>query len=93
MLIQLKKFGTTLTSRPSGKEAYAAFQPTLRELKKGEHIDVDFEGVIVLGPSWADEFITPILDQYKDRVSLLNTENPSATATLELLDNVRAGKL
>lgn len=85
MLIQLKKFGTTLTSRPSGKEAYSAFLPTLNELKKSEHIDIDFEGVIVLGPSWADEFLTPVIDRYKNDVSLLNTDNPSVKATLELL--------
>jgi len=89
MLIQLKKFGTTLSSRPAGKEAYLAFSPTLREIKEGEHVDIDFEGVIVLGPSWADEFLTPIVDQYKDKVSLLNADNPSVKATLELLGQIR----
>jgi len=91
MLIQLKKFGTTLSSRPTGKEAFAAFQPSLRELKEGEAIEIDFEGVIVFGPSWADEFLTPILDQYKDKVSLSHTENPSVQATLDLLGQIRAG--
>lgn len=92
MLIQLKKFGTTLTSRPAGKEAFAAFQPSLKEIPEGDPVDIDFEGVIVLGPSWADEFISPILDRYKDKVALLNTENPSVKATLELLRNIRSGK-
>ncbi|MFA5855165.1 MAG: DUF4325 domain-containing protein [Candidatus Gracilibacteria bacterium] len=85
MLIQVKKFGTTLSSRPMGKEAYAAFLPVLREIGKEEKVDIDFDGVIVMGPSWADEFLTPILRQYGDRVSLLNTKNPSVKATLELL--------
>lgn len=93
MLIQLKKFGTTLTSRPAGKEAFAAFQPTLKELKQEEAVDIDFEGVIVLGPSWADEFLTPIIDRYKDKVGLLNTDNPSVKATLELLEKIREGQL
>lgn len=93
MLIQLKKFGTTLTSRPAGKEAFFAFQPTLKEVREDEHIDIDFEGVIVLGPSWADEFLTPILNQYKERVGLRNTENPSVKATLELLDKIRRGQI
>jgi hypothetical protein len=88
MLIQLKKFGTTLTSRPAGKEAFAAFQPSLREIQAGEKVDIDFEGVIVLGPSWADEFLTPIMEEYKGRLSLLNTENPSVQATLELLNEI-----
>lgn len=93
MLIQLKKFGTTLTSRPTGKEAFSAFQPTLKEMGVGEQIDIDFEGVLVLGPSWADEFLTPLLDQYKNRVNLLNTNNPSVMATLELLGKIRRGSL
>lgn len=92
MLIQLKKFGTTLSSRPSGKEAFLAFKPTLNELKKGEQIDIDFEGVIVLGPSWADEFLTPIFEQYKNNINLLNTDNPSVKATLDMLNDIRATK-
>ena len=42
MIIQLKKFGTTLVSRPSGKEAWLAFQPTLNEFPLGEEIIVYF---------------------------------------------------
>lgn len=89
MKIIMKKFGTTLTSRPAGKEAFLAFQPTLKEMKKGETIEVDFEDVLVLGPSWADEFITPLLERYKDKVVLVNTKNPSVKATLELLQSIR----
>lgn len=88
MRIELKKFGTTLTSRPAGKEAYSAFLPTLNEVKENEKIEIDFEGVIVLGPSWADEFITPVMERYKE-VRLLNTENASVKATLELLAKIR----
>ena len=85
----MTKFGTTLTSRPAGKEAFLAFQPTLKEMSGGETIEVDFGDVLVLGPSWADEFITPLLEHYKDKVILLNTENPSVKATLELLQSIR----
>ena len=91
MLIQLKKFGTSLSSRPSGKEAFSAFQPTLKEIRDDENIDIDFEGVLVLGPSWADEFLTPIFDKYKKRVTLHNTNNPSVKVTLELLKKIRGG--
>lgn len=89
MLIQIKKFGTTLSSRPTGKEAFAAFQPTLKEVKQDEFLDIDFAGVIVLGPSWADEFLTPIFEKHKNKINLLNTENPSVKATLELLEQIR----
>jgi hypothetical protein len=85
MIIQLNKFGTTLVSRPSGKEAWLAFQPTLSEIPENEEIIVDFEGVIVLTPSWADEFLSPLYSKFKDNVKLRNTENPSITATLAIL--------
>jgi len=85
MLIKLNKFGTTLVSRPAGKEAYLAFQPTLRECKNNEAIEVDFEGVEVLTPSWADEFLTPLFNSYKNGVSLKNTNNPSVIESLKIL--------
>lgn len=85
MTIQLKKFGNTLVSRPSGKEAWLAFQPVLNEASKNEEIVVDFAEVVVLTPSWADEFLTPLKKQFNDRVKLQNIDNPSVTATLAIL--------
>jgi len=85
MIIQLKKFGTTLVSRPSGKEAWLAFQPVLNEVSGGEKIVVDFADVVVLTPSWADEFLTPLYQQFEGRVKLHNLDNPSVAATLSIL--------
>ena len=85
MIIQLKKFGTTLISRPSGKEALLAYSHTLDEVNQKEEIVIDFTGVIVLTPSWADEFLTPICQRFKKRVSLKNINNPSVKATLSTL--------
>lgn len=85
MIIELKKFGTTLVSRPSGKEAWLAFQSSLDGVKENEEVIVDFEGVVVLTPSWADEFLTPLLARFRGRVELLNTENASIKATMEIL--------
>ena len=93
MRIDLKKFGTTLVSRPSGKEAFLAFQPILKDVKTDESIEIDFDGVIVLSPSWADEFITPLQEKYKNRVIFKNTENPSVKATLEMLEELRKKNL
>jgi len=84
MKIDIKKFGTTLISRPAGKEAWLAFQPTLNEIKSDETIIVDFDGVVVLTPSWADEFLTPLRQKFKE-VELINTNNPSVKATLAIL--------
>ena len=86
MIIQLKKFGTTLVSRPSGKEAWLAFQPTLNQISGDEEIVVDFAHVAVLTPSWADEFLTPLRNRFGELVTLRNTDNVSVTATLEILE-------
>lgn len=86
MTIQLKKFGETLVSRPAGKEAWLAFQPILKQVSPDEKIIVDFEGVVVLTPSWADEFLTPLKKEFKEQVELQHITNPSVTATLAILN-------
>lgn len=85
MIINVNKFGTILVSRPAGKEAYLAFTPTLRECKSNEKIEVDFDGVEVLTPSWADEFLSPLFKYHKNKVSLKNTNNPSVVESLKIL--------
>ena len=85
MKIDLSKFGTTLVSRPSGKEAFLALKSFLTNLKTNEKIEIDFSKVIVFTPSWADEFITPLIKTYGEKVVLLNTENLSVQATLKIL--------
>ena len=85
MIIEVKKFGTTLVSRPSGKEAWLAFQPVLSTVPEHEEIIVDFADVGVLTPSWADEFLTPLRSRFGKRVTLVNTDNASVKATLAIL--------
>jgi len=85
MHILVKKFGTTLVSRPSGKEAHLAFRPTLQNFSSDEDMIVDFNNVITLTPSWADEFLTPLMQEYGKRVKLVNINNPSVVETLKIL--------
>lgn len=88
MKIELEKFGTILTSRQDGREALAAINTQLQNCAPNEKIEIDFTGVITFTPSWADEFITKIVDQFGKRVVLKHTGNPSVRATLELLEKV-----
>ena len=85
MVIQLKKFGLVLNSRPSGKEAYMAYGPTLSQWDRDESIIVDFDGVEVLSPSWADEFLSPLFEKYGENVKFKNQSNASVQATLKVL--------
>lgn len=86
MVIELKKFGTTLLSRQTGREAFSALQPLLKDLKENENLEIDFDGVLTFSPSWGDEFLTPLLNTYGERLILKNTVNPSVQATLEILE-------
>lgn len=85
MKIEIKKFGDKLVSRPSGREAFLALESyNLKDLSEDEIIEINFEGVKALTPSWADEVITPLAKKFKN-VKLLNTENATVKATLKTL--------
>lgn len=85
MRLQLEKFGKTLISRELGSEAFKAFQPALREFSKDEDLEIDFSGVLTLSPSWADEFLSPLLNLIGDRLALLPSDNLSVQATIRIL--------
>ena len=92
MIIKLNKFGTTLTSRQSGKEAFAAFLPTLKKISDNEKIIINFAGVDIFSPSWGDEFFTPLLEEYKNRVSLIKSSNLSVIETIKMLEQIYSYK-
>lgn len=88
MKIYLQKFGTTLVSRQTGREAFVAFQAQLSEMKSDEVLELNFEGVVTFSPSWGDEFLSPLVKKYGNKLVLFNTQNPSVKATLELLEKI-----
>lgn len=84
MRIELKKFGKVLTSRPAGKEAFAAIHPILDP--EADVVEIDFSEIISLAPSWADEFFTALKGMYKNRLKYLPTHNSSVIETLKILE-------
>ncbi len=93
MLIELKKFGITLTSRDDGREALAAFKPSLNNLGSDEEIEISFDCVNTLSPSWADEFIVGLNRLFPSRLKLRPSDNLSVKATLNLLEKIHQIKL
>lgn len=86
MKIELKKFGNILSSRPAGRDAWLSAQAYLLSgVKMNEKIEVDFTGVAVLSPSWADEFLTPLKKTYPNQVVFLTSNNSSVKASLEMI--------
>jgi len=92
MTIYLKKFGTLLSGRMLGKEAFSAYLPSLKDVKSNEEVEVNFEGVDVFSPSWGDEFLSSLIEKFGDRVVLKNTKNPSVKTTLEFLEKINKVK-
>ncbi len=88
----MTKFGSVFTSRQAGKEAYAAFLPTLARVSDAEDVLVDFDGVSTFSPSWGDEFLTPLQRTFGDRVTLKNVSNPSVSLTITTLERINGSK-
>ena len=88
MVIKAVNFGEVLISRPAGREAFMAAQAYVfpKDGIADNQVTLDFEGVKVLAPSWADEFITGIKNNYTKKISYLNTANPSVAQTLKTLE-------
>ncbi len=90
MLIAMKKFGDVLTSRSDGREALMAIHALLPshvpdDLDQSEDIVLDFEGISVLAPSFADEFVTTLVLLYPKKIHFRNTGNITVQKTLSFL--------
>ncbi len=91
MKIKVKQYGEILISRPAGREAALAMKARL-EPAAGERIELDFEGVISVGPSWLDEVLTALRRDYgRARVVCLPTKNPSVIESMKVIDAPKDG--
>ncbi len=87
MRIKLKRYGAVLSSRPAGREAALAMKAYQRPGAR-EKIELDFEGVLSVGPSWLDEVLTALRREYgADRVVCLPSKNPSVIESLKALES------
>ena len=86
MRIALRQYGVILTSRPAGKEAALAMHAAPKPAA-GEIIELDFDGVIAVGPSWLDEVLSALRQDYgPERVVCLPTKNASVIESLKVID-------
>ena len=85
MKIDIKKFGTHLLSRPEGRDASLVIRNQfLDKVKSDELIELDFNGVKVLTPSWLDEILQEIYKSMNPKnVTFKNTQNSSVKASIE----------
>ena len=90
MKVEVKKFGEILTSRSAGREAglvmKAYFKPG-----PDDQINLDFSGVLAIGPGWLDEVLQFLRSEYgKERVICLPSDNASVVESLRVLENQSA---
>jgi hypothetical protein len=70
-----------LMTRPTGKEALTAFEPTLRKSKNKKDVVIDF-----------DSILAPLLNRYQKRLKLIKTDNGSVIKTIKMLKEVHIVK-
>ena len=86
MLVNMINFGDILMSRPLGREAFLLAKAyVFKGIKESDEIILDFDGIKVLAPSWADEFISGLKSEYSNIIQYINTENPSVKASLKTI--------
>ena len=86
MRIDVSKFGKTLISRPAGRDAFLSARAYNVPKDGNEMIELDFSNVLVLTPSWADEFVRGLKDEFgTSRIQVLEGTNLSVKTTFETL--------
>ncbi len=86
MKIKLVKFGEILTSREAGREAALAIR-AYQKPSRDESIELDFDGVLAVGPSWLGEVLTSLNAEYgQARVVCLPSDNKSVIESLNILN-------
>ena len=86
MRIDISKFGTTLISRPAGREAFLAARAYVIPKNSQETMELDFSQVKVLTPSWAEEFVQGLEREFgASRVTVIEGNNLSVKTTFETL--------
>jgi hypothetical protein len=86
MKIKLVKFGEILTSREAGREAALAIKAYQKPFRD-ESIELDFDGVLAVGPSWLGEVLKSLNAEYgKARVICLPSNNRSVIESLNILN-------
>ena len=87
MLLEMKKFGNILNSRPAGMEAVLRAKQIINGSDVSDPIILDFAGVEVLTPSFADEFVSGIKNNYQNRKIIIQgyTNNLVLKETLSAL--------
>jgi STAS-like domain of unknown function (DUF4325) len=90
MIIPVNKFGDILVSRPAGREHALIMRSSFRPATKDEPVELDFAGVRVVAPSWLDEVLRSLREEYGARVRCVPAPNASLVQSLKSLEELPA---
>lgn len=77
MIIEFKRYGNSLVSRDLAKKIVASFDIS------DEQIDLDFEGVETITPSFSHEMLSAILE-FKEKPKKVNFLHTNSSVELQL---------
>lgn len=85
----LKSFGIYLNGREEGSAAFKILEQELLSLPEKEQLFFDFSDVIVLAPSWCDEFFAEAELRYPKRVIIDETIHAGLKKSFDVVAEAR----
>ena len=87
------KFGTLVKGRPTGREAALRIVQIINGSAGQEDIVLNFAGVEILTPSFADEILHTLWNKYGvERVKIENTTTSTVADSIRAIENEPAHK-
>ena len=81
------KFGKLLNSRPAGREAGLRIVQIVNGSGEKEDVVLDFSGVEILTPSFADELLHLLREKYsRERVRIENIQTSTVADSLKAIE-------
>lgn len=87
MILEIKKFGEVLSSRSAGREAALVTLSYFTKNKKDQNLEIDFNEVLVMTPSWLSEFVQTLQEKSELKIIFLKSENPSVVSSIEVIQD------
>ena len=87
MILQLNKFGDSLSSRPAGREAALVCLAYEKQLRTETVIELDFSNVFIMTPSWLSEFVQTLQENGIEKITYLPSDNPSVLSSIQFIED------
>ena len=86
----MQKFGVLLNSRPAAREASLRLIQLINGAGSKEGVVLDFDGVEILTPSYADELLRSLKEKYgSSKVLVENANTEAVRSTLDAIQELQ----